>query len=406
MRLTLILLATTTLSACSGAGPTTVGGAAVTGGVQGGATGGVTNVPGSNHTFVAPTEVRTYRGIGGASTYRYSTDNRDPQGVQYGQFYAGDASTARNSDITVSYNPRDAIYEFTVRDPLAAVDQTHRFQDPLHRTAFGGLSEPQGGVPNITGRGIQYLEAGTITGTPVFDTTLSTTFPIGAAGTVRDVATFFYQRPGTTTNFVTYAGYVRNAVSIIKVEPDGLPSYLRHDYTLQRAAVVFGERTADSAVPKTGSGTFTGELVASLVYNPLPDTVANAPTYYQWLVGTSTTNVNFAANTFNVSLAGTVGAPLFDVYTTRQFALQNGATFAATGSGRIDLINAGGFLGAIDSAAFTQPNGTRLGLNIAGSSVDGAFYGPAAQEVGGGFRIVGGVPDERIDILGAFTGKR
>jgi hypothetical protein len=159
-------------------------------------------------------------------------------------------------------------------------------------------------------------------------------------------------------------------------------------------------------VPKTGTGTFNGEMIATLVYNPLPDTVAGAPTYFQWMTGTSKTTVNFAANTFSVDLAGTVNAPMFDLYTTRQFVLQSGATFAATGSGRVDLVSAGGFLGAINSAGFTQPNGTKLGLNIAGSSVDGAFYGPTAQEVGGGFRIVGGVPDERIDILGAFTGKQ
>jgi hypothetical protein len=49
-------------------------------------------------------------------------------------------------------------------------------------------------------------------------------------------------------------------------------------------------------------------------------------------------------------------------------------------------------------------------VDIAGSSLDGAFYGPGGSaeklEVGGGFRIVGGTPDQRIDIMGAFTGKK
>ena len=40
------------------------------------------------------------------------------------------------------------------------------------------------------------------------------------------------------------------------------------------------------------------------------------------------------------------------------------------------------------------------------SSIDGSFYGPNAVEVGGSFRIVGGVPDQRVDILGAFTGAK
>ena len=69
------------------------------------------------------------------------------------------------------------------------------------------------------------------------------------------------------------------------------------------------------------------------------------------------------------------------------------------------MINAGGFLGQINSASFVNPNSQRFDLTIAGSSIDGAFFGPIGQEVGGGFRIVGGVPDERIDIIGAFTGK-
>ena len=98
--------------------------------------------------------------------------------------------------------------------------------------------------------------------------------------------------------------------------------------------------------------------------------------------------------------------PLFDTYTSRVFTLQNGATFVANGSGTIDLVNAGGFLGAFQTAYFTQPGGARLNMVIAGSSIDGSFFGPAAEEAGGGFRIVGGTPDERIDILGAFTGKR
>ncbi|MFM9851426.1 MAG: hypothetical protein ACKVOJ_01280 [Sphingomonadaceae bacterium] len=409
MRFTLILLATTALSACSGAGPTTVGSSAV----SASATGGTPAVPASGHTFVNPTEVRTYNAIGGAHSFQYSTDNRNPgASSQYGQLYRGDASTARNSGITVNYNPRDAIYSFTLSAPLGGVDQTYRFQDPLHRTAFGGLSEPQSGVPNISGKGIQYLQSGSANGQLQFDPAESTTFPVGAASSSLDQSTFFYQQPGTTTKYVTYAGYVRNAVSIVPVTitpattTTPATTYLQYDYTLQRAAFAFGERTLNSAVPKTGTGTFNGDLIATLIYNPLPDTTANAPTYFQWLDGTSRTIVNFAANTFTIDLAGTVRAPDFDLYTTRQFTLQSGATFSAAGSGRIDLVGAGGFLGSINRAGFTQPNGTQLGLNIAGSSVDGAFFGPAAQEVGGGFRIVGGVPDERIDILGAFIGKQ
>jgi C-lobe and N-lobe beta barrels of Tf-binding protein B len=143
-----------------------------------------------------------------------------------------------------------------------------------------------------------------------------------------------------------------------------------------------------------------------LVYNNLLDTDARTPTYFQWISGTANTAVNFANSTFNISLTGTTTAPTFDVYTSRVFSLPGGSTFTATGSGQVNLVNAGGFLGQINAASFRDPSGANIGVNIAGSSVDGAFFGPNGEEVGGGYRIVGGTPDERIDILGAFTGKK
>lgn len=401
MRFTLCLLASTALAACSGGGPTTVGGSAVT-------SAGVGTVVSSGHTFVAPTEAKTYAGVGGAHSFEYSTDDRARvgNGLQYDQLYAGDASTARNSGISVTYDPRDAIFNIAIQTSPGGVDARYRFQDPVHRTAFGGLEEPQGGVPNLTGSGFLYLEAGGLAANTLFDPTQSTVFPVGEDKASVDLATFFYQKPGTTTTYVTLAGFVRNASTVALVEPDGRPSYLRQDYKLSRAAFAYGERTGNSAVPKTGSGTYNGAMIATLVYNPQFDDFNDASTFFQWLSGTAKTTVNFATNTFTLDLAGTVGAPLFDVFTTRRVSLDTGATFAASGAGRVDLINAGGFLGAVNSASFVQNNGTRLNLNIAGSSIDGAFFGPTAQEVGGGFRIVGGVPDQRVDILGAFIGQR
>lgn len=402
MRTVLVLFATTALAACGGGGtgPTAVGGSAAPTAPP---TGGTPTAPGSGHTFVNPTEQKTYAAIGGVQHYRYSTN--EETGYQFNQLYAGDASTARNSGITVNYNPRDAIFEIVLDQPLANVNQTRRFQDPAHRTDFGGATEPQEGVPNIAGRGIQYLETGTGEGVLQYDLTQSDTFPIGTSGAKSEAVSFFYQRPGTTTSYVTYAGFVRNQTQIVTVTAGGA-TFLRQDHQLDRGAFVFGERTGSSAIPNTGTGTFDGQMLASMVFNPLFDTDATAPTYYQWITGNSRTSVNFAANTFSIDLTGTVMAPQFDIYTSRVFTLQPGASFTAAGTGRVDITNAGGFLGQINSAFFVQPNGTRLDLNIAGSSVDGAFFGPRAEEVGGGFRIVGGTPDERIDIMGAFTGKR
>ena len=98
-------------------------------------------------------------------------------------------------------------------------------------------------------------------------------------------------------------------------------------------------------------------------------------------------------------------APQLDYYTGPESSvLSAGATFNASGDGLINLITFGGFKGQFDSAYFTNPAGDRHDVTIAGSTIDGAFYGPNGEEAGGGFRIVGGNPDERIDVLGAFVG--
>jgi hypothetical protein len=405
MRMTLLLLATTSLAACSGGGPTTVSGSATTSSTTTGTTGSTgSTTPTSGHTFVNPTEAKTYSSIGGVQRFSYATDEN--RSGQYAQIYAGDATTARNSGTTITYNPRDAIFDIVINQPLANVAQTWRFQDPAHRTDFGGAVNPQDGTPNIAGKGIQFLQAGGGSGTIAYDPAQSTTFPVGTAGASRNVATFFYQKPGTTTNYVTFAGFVRNATNVTEVAiPNSTVTYLRQDNQLERGAFVYGERSDVASVPKTGSATFNGDMIATMVYNPLIDTQPDAPTYFQWISGTSSAVFDFAASKFNLTLAGTVYDPQYDVFTSRTHILNAGATFNAAGSGRIDLVSAGGFLGSINSAYFTQA-GTRYDVAIAGSSVDGAFFGPGAVEAGGGFRIVGGTPDERIDILGAFTGKK
>jgi hypothetical protein len=387
MRKPLLLVSLTALAACSGGGPQTAGGSAVTGGSTSTSTSNS-----SSHTFENPTEKKTYSAIGGAQHFAYSTDDRNTRG-QYGELYSGNASTARNSGITVSYDPRDAIFELTIADSAAGVNQPIRFQDPAHRTNFGGVREPQPGTPNITGKGIQYLEVGTASGT------------YGQANYSSDASTFFYQKPGTTTKYVTFAGYIRNQLAIAEVTDPNNIKYLQYNYNLDRAAFVFGERTDNSAVPRTGTATYTGDMLATMIYNPLSDTQIDSPSYYQWINGTATTNINFGASSFTQTMTGTVTAPGLDAYTSGTHALNAGATFAAAGHGTIDLVGKGGFTGQMDSASFTQ-GGTNTPVSVAGSSIDGAFYGPAAQEVGGGFRVVGGVPDQRIDILGSFVGKK
>eukprot|EP01035_Chromulina_nebulosa_P008822 gene8822-11935_t len=140
MRNYLLLASAAMLSACGGgAGVETVGG------ITTGAGTGTTTTTG---TFVAPTEVKTYSGLGVAQHYEYNT--RSDGSSQSGQLYAGDANTVRDSGISVTYNPRDAIFELTIQRTKANVTVTgDRFQDPAHRTDFGGALQPQGGVPNL-----------------------------------------------------------------------------------------------------------------------------------------------------------------------------------------------------------------------------------------------------------------
>jgi hypothetical protein len=393
MRTLLVSVSLLTLAACSGGGPQTVSSTA--------APTGVTGSP-SQHSFANPTEAKTYSAIGGVQSYAYSVDDRDFKG-QYEQLYAGDATTARNSGISVTYDPRDAIFEVKIADSPANVTHSLRFQDPLHRTDFGGLKTPQGGTPNLNQNGIQYLQAGS-SAAVTYDPTKSDTFPVGEPGDSRDVYTFFYQKPGTTTKYVTFAGYVRNSTSIVTVTTaDGQQTYDKLNNVLERGAFVFGERTDNNSVPKLGTGSYSGAMIASMVYNPRPDFNPDAPTYFQWIDGTSNVNIDFAASSVKTSFAGTVTAPLLDIYTSRNFDMPANSKFAASGTGRIDLVNTGGFTGKIDNAGFTKPDGAKADLVIAGSSLDGAFYGPKGEEVGGGFRIVGGTPDERIDIVGSFT---
>lgn len=428
-RTILALSGAVTLAACGGdTGPQSVGGAAPPPAAS----------PTPTHSFVAPTEPKTYEGLGAVQHYEYYTYSNTPTGRQGGQLYAGDANTVRDSGISITYNPRDAIFDLTINRPKGIVSAPAlRFQDPVHRTDFAGAAKPQVGVPDFSGAGtplpanttplagIQYLDAGSSTtqrqisscyvscgpNDPIANRLVSD-YPNGTDQYNYHGVTLFYQKPGTTTKYVSYAGFVRNQIVVEIQEPDtGAPTYLRNTYTFDRAAFVFGERTPIASVPKSGTGTFSGDMIASLVYNPMLDTDVNYPTYIQWMMGRQTSVVDFGALSVKTDFTGTALAPAFDAYTTHEFALAPGTRFSAYSDATIDLVNKGGFTGQFGCAAFgaTCTRGQPLpagALVIAGSSIDGAFFGPNGEELGGGFRIVGGTPDQRIDIVGAFTGKK
>lgn len=417
MRHWLMLSGAATLAACGGTAPQSVGSSAPPAGTS------PTPSPTAAHSFVSPTEVKTYEGVGAVQHYEYSTDSRI--GSQYGQLYAGDANTVRDSGISVTYNPRDAIFDLTISRSKGLVDTAaFRFQDPAHRTDHGGTREPQAGVPDVdaalaTGspsRQIQYLQTGSSTGNivaagsaflPGAYSPTGESYQAGEKGYSYEGRTFFYQKPGTTTKYVTYAGYVANRISASEVQTDpAQPAYLKQDYSFDRAAFAFGERTGNSAVPRSGTATFSGDMLATMVFNPEIDNTAGFPTFLQWIVGTQTSTVNFASLGVTTEFTGTATAPTFDAYTSWASVMPAGSRFFASATSLIDLVNKGGFTGQFTSARFTRPGLSDFTVNIAGSSIDGAFFGPAAEEIGGGFRIVGGTPDERIDILGTFTGKK
>jgi hypothetical protein len=412
MRLLILLASTTMLAACGGAGPQSAGSSAPPTGSGNG--GGGNTV----HTFIDPTEPKTYTAVGATHSYQYSVeDPGGPGALQTDQLYQGNATTVRNSNMTIAYNPRDAIFDVKFSNSLAGTTTASRFQDPLHRTNFGGLVEPQIGTPNLAApafgiQGMNYLEAVSsnnvasgISGQFSFDL-----IDPGQGGSY-DATTFFYQTPGTETEYVTFAGYLRNTGTVSNVtidNPSGpATTFLRQNNKLERGAFAYGQITPNDQVPTTGTGSFEGTMLASMVFNDQPDTLGNFDTYFQWIAGRATTNVDFGANIFSLSLDGTVGAPFLDGTSGQHTILEN-AKFYANGGGDINLVSAGGFFGQFNEAWFinSDANKTRLDMVIAGSSIDGAFYGPNGGELGGGFRIVGGTPDERIDILGTFVGKR
>lgn len=411
MRKFALLATAATLSACGGGGGVNSAGTLVAPSSGGplvlGAPAppaGPAAAPGSGHTFVAPKEERTYAAIGGTHALSYEVVQRVGQDLTQGPaYYESNATTAGKSGLTVAYNPRDAVFTLEIREPFVG-DPNNRYQDPVHRTAFGGTREPQPGVPNLRSDGMQYMEAiGAATGDP------------GEVGFAQDRLTFFYQKPGTTTQYVTLGGYLRNALLIGEEAQSGTPSVgsdtgavqLRKSFkwTFERSVFAYGERTANGDVPRTGAGTYNGSMLATMVFNDRRDVENGAPTYFQWVEGTSQVRVDFGASTFAVDLAGRTFAPNVSDGTNGIYTIRDGAMFSANGTGRIDLAK-GGFLGDIGRASFVNPDGRRYDITIGGSSVDGAFFGPTANEVGGGFRIVGGRPDERIDILGAFVGKK
>lgn len=358
------------LAACGGGGSANSLGSVAppTGGTGSGTGGTVTPTPTPTPTsFLDVSAATQYSAVGALQSLVISDNNG-----QISSLYQGNASTVATPSGSITYSPRDGIFTMTLADTSAGVSRNVRFQDPGHRTDFSGLSNPPLEVPNYTG--FNYLEAAD-----------------GATTT-----TFFYQRPGGTTSYVSLGGFVHSEKSDTTAA-----------YSTEHGVFAFGSRTSGLQVPVKGTGHFDGDFIATMVSNQ---------NVFQWMKGTSSVDVDFAKSSLALSFNGTVGAAYFQNTSVPDSALYtpSGSTFAATGTATFDSSRAG-FSGAMSSASFTTGGTTTAvdfgkvstGSSTAGaSSIDGSFYGPNAVELGGNFRIVGGVPNQRVDILGAFTGAK
>jgi len=291
------------------------------------------------------------------------------------QRYSGNASTAAVPSGSISYNPRDGIFTLELADTAADVTRNVRFQDPAHRTDHDGGYVPRAEI--IALPGFNYLEA--------------------ADG--QGLTTFFYQRPGTRTSYVTLGGFVHITEKDAEL--------------YERGVFAFGTATASGAVPRTGTGRYAGDFLATMVGTDF-DSLRNPTSRLQWINGTSTVDVDFSRSSLALAVTGTV-SPAFaggEPVPTAGLVIPAGSIFTASGTA---TLASGAFAGRMTAAQFTA--GTRAipvdfaavsaGSSTAGaSSVDGTFFGPNGVEVGGNFRVIGGIPDQRVDIHGAFAGKK
>lgn len=380
--LAILSLPLLSLAACGGGGdtislgtiaPPTVGGTGTSGGTgggtTGGTTGGVTPTPTSSPTsFLDVSTTTSFDAIGGLHAL-----DVDDKGAS---LYTANASTVAAPSGTITFNPRSGIFTVALSDDAAKVTHDVTYQDPAHRAGEGSS---QAEVPQYTS--FNYLEAAAADG--------------GAD-------TFFYQRPGNVARYVTLAGFIHRSKR--DVDTGALHS--------ERGVMVFGNKTTLLQVPGSGTGRFEGEFLATMIAGS--NGFINVP--LQWINGTSAIDVDFGKSTLALALTGTVGKAYVNNTAVNDFvsSIPTGSVFTANGTASLSGLRTS-FAGKFLTAYFTS-NGTRSDINFApisaassiagASSIDGAFYGPDAVNVGGNFRITGGVPDQRIDILGAFVGAK
>lgn len=313
-----------------------------------------------NSSLVSPTTVQTFAASAATQLLRVTADSENGVSSLY------DAKQAPASERTaeVTYDPRDAT--FNIKVAAAGVDQAIRFQDPGHRTNF-----PTSVVPALPNQ--RFYDTGVIrSGTD--------------SNYVEESKLFFYERPGATTQYVTWAGFVRKRTAHSEQEnsENAGPPIITEELLVERSAMVFGHATPKAALPKTGSASYRGGMFAFFADDRYDGGAGQLGT----ISGTANLSVDFQTGQISTALAG---------------MSDRGLAFSASGTAQIESLKQG-FSGTFNNV--TLGNYAVPIANGTAATINGDFYGPKAEEVGASFRIIGGEPDTRVDFLGAFTGAK
>jgi len=145
------------------------------------------------------------------------------------------------------------------------------------------------------------------------------------------------------------------------------------------AQIYYGLKTPAVDMP-TGSYTYNGDFAGEIV-------LVGGTTYDA--ASTATINVDFGLSTLNLSSAGNVTDDSSSVV----------GTYALSGTG---LIAGNSYSGNIATAVYSPDVGSDINFNINGM-IEGAFYGPAADETAGAFMIESAGGDL---LYGGFWGER
>ncbi|MBV9510414.1 MAG: transferrin-binding protein-like solute binding protein, partial [Caulobacteraceae bacterium] len=178
---------------------------------------------------------------------------------------------------------------------------------------------------------------------------------------------------GTNTLLLDLQSLDYVSMDVWAVSPTGQPVSATN-----RSAGVFGYATPLSGMPTSGTATFSGSTVG-LVTVPQGATYATAA-----LSGAASMTVDFGAGSFTGALTGMTATPL-----ASGGASETWNHVAFTGSP--GSISGASFSGTTSVSFAPTPAGVyTLGSGATGV-VNGAFYGPNAQNVGGVWSLFGGV---------------